>query len=76
MAPALSAAYDGIRKTSPDYSVCGSGMQPINDESVTSRRANHGEPSLRTAGALADDPYWDAIMEEIHRPARLNIGQK
>jgi hypothetical protein len=22
---------------------------------------------LRTEGALADDPYWDAIMEEIHR---------
>ena len=22
---------------------------------------------LRTAGALADDPHWDAIMEEVHQ---------
>jgi hypothetical protein len=29
-----------------------------------------GEGILRTAGALADEPHWDAIMEEIH-PARL-----
>jgi hypothetical protein len=26
-----------------------------------------GDGLLRTEGALADDPYWDAIMEEIHR---------
>ena len=26
-----------------------------------------GEGILRTAGALADDPEWDSIMEEIHR---------
>ena len=26
-----------------------------------------GEEFLRTAGALADDTEWDAIMEEIHR---------
>jgi hypothetical protein len=26
-----------------------------------------GEGFLRTEGALADDPHWDAIMEEIHR---------
>jgi hypothetical protein len=25
-----------------------------------------GEGLLRTAGALADDTYWDAIMEEIY----------
>jgi hypothetical protein len=24
-----------------------------------------GEGLLRTEGALADDPYWDAIMEAI-----------
>lgn len=29
------------------------------------RRA--GDGLLRTEGALADDPHWDAIMEEIHR---------
>jgi hypothetical protein len=26
-----------------------------------------GEGLLRTEGALADDPHWDAIMEEVHR---------
>jgi len=25
-----------------------------------------GEGLLRTEGALADDPYWDKIMEEIY----------
>ncbi len=26
-----------------------------------------GEGLLRTEGALADDAYWDGIMEEIHQ---------
>jgi hypothetical protein len=26
---------------------------------------------LRTAGALADDPEWDDIMDEIHRARKL-----
>jgi hypothetical protein len=26
-----------------------------------------GEGLHRTEGALADDPYWDAIMEEIYQ---------
>ncbi len=26
-----------------------------------------GEGFLRTEGILADDPYWDAIMEEIYQ---------
>jgi hypothetical protein len=26
-----------------------------------------GEGLLRTEGALADDPYWDKIMEEIYQ---------
>lgn len=26
-----------------------------------------GEGILRTAGALANDPEWDAIMEAVHR---------
>ena len=30
-----------------------------------------GEGILRTAGALVDDPYWDAIMEEIHRARKI-----
>ena len=30
-----------------------------------------GEGLLRTEGALADDPHWDAIMEEVHRARKL-----
>ncbi len=30
-----------------------------------------GAGILRTAGALADDPHWDGIMDEIHRARRL-----
>jgi hypothetical protein len=30
-----------------------------------------GEGILRTAGALADDPEWDAIMEQIYQDRRL-----
>jgi hypothetical protein len=30
-----------------------------------------GEGILRTAGALADDPYWDDIMEEIHKARKV-----
>jgi hypothetical protein len=26
-----------------------------------------GDGLLRTEGALADDPYWDAIMDEIYQ---------
>jgi hypothetical protein len=32
--------------------------------SGTSRQP--GEGLLRSEGALADDPYWDAIMEEVY----------
>jgi hypothetical protein len=31
-----------------------------------------GEGILRTAGALADDPYWDAIMEEVHQSRKID----
>jgi hypothetical protein len=30
-----------------------------------------GDGILRTAGALADDPYWDEIMERIHQERKL-----
>ena len=30
-----------------------------------------GEGILRTAGALADDPYWDAIMEQIQQSRKV-----
>ncbi len=26
-----------------------------------------GEGFLRTEGALADDPHWDAVMAEVHQ---------
>ena len=32
---------------------------------------NPGDGLLRTEGALADDPHWDAIMDEIHRARKL-----
>jgi hypothetical protein len=39
---------------------------------VISPSAKWGEGILRTAGALADDPYWDAIMEEVHQARKLD----
>jgi hypothetical protein len=30
-----------------------------------------GEGILRTAGALADDTYWDPIMEQIQRSRKV-----
>jgi hypothetical protein len=35
-----------------------------------------GEGILRTAGALADDPEWDAIMEEIHQARKKTNSRK
>ena len=34
-----------------------------------------GEGLLRTEGALADDPHWDAIMAEVHRARKLERRQ-
>ena len=31
-----------------------------------------GEGILRTAGALADNPEWDVIMEKIYQDRKLN----
>ena len=31
-----------------------------------------GEGILRTAGALADDTHWDAIMDQVHRGRKLD----
>jgi hypothetical protein len=43
---------------------------------ITALRAARpwGEGVRRTAGALADDPDWDGIMEEIHRERALTRG--
>jgi hypothetical protein len=32
----------------------------------SNKPTRNGEGFLVTEGALADDPYWDAIMEEVH----------
>jgi hypothetical protein len=39
--------------------------------SVAAPKRKWGDGILRTAGALADDPNWDEIMEEIHQ-ARID----
>jgi hypothetical protein len=38
---------------------------------VLSPARKWGEGIVRTAGALAEDPYWDAIMEEVHKGRKL-----
>ena len=35
-----------------------------------------GDGILRTAGALADDPYWEGIMEEIHQSRKIDRGSQ
>lgn len=35
-----------------------------------------GDGILRTAGALADDPFWDAIMEEIQQGRKIERRQQ
>ena len=35
-----------------------------------------GDGILRTAGALADDPYWGAIMEEVQLGRKIERGPK
>jgi hypothetical protein len=35
-----------------------------------------GEGFLRTEGALADDPYWDGIMEEIYQERKRDTRQE
>jgi hypothetical protein len=35
-----------------------------------------GEGFLRTEGALADDPYWDEIMERIYRERKSDSRQE
>jgi hypothetical protein len=38
---------------------------------LTPPAAKWGDGILRTAGALADDPHWDGIMEEIHQARKV-----
>jgi hypothetical protein len=36
------------------------------------KKESWGEGLRRSAGALADDPEWDVIMEQIHRERKLD----
>jgi hypothetical protein len=38
--------------------------------SVSGAEGTAGEGIRRTAGALADDPYWDQIMAQVHEGRR------
>jgi hypothetical protein len=35
-----------------------------------------GDGFLRTEGALADDPHWDAIMEEIYQERKRDTRKE
>jgi len=37
---------------------------------------NPGDGFLRTEGALADDPYWDAIMDEIYQERKADFRKE
>ena len=39
----------------------------------TSPTRKPGEGLLRTEGALADDPHWDAIMDEVYRERKREV---
>jgi hypothetical protein len=34
-------------------------------------KSQRGEGIVRTAGALADDPHWDEIMEEVYQSRHI-----
>jgi hypothetical protein len=37
---------------------------------------NLGDGLLRTEGALADDPYWDEIMQEIYQERKQDTRRE
>lgn len=39
-------------------------------------RRQSGEGFLRTEGALADDPHWDPIMQEIYRERKSDTRRE
>jgi hypothetical protein len=43
--------------------------------SVATSERKWGDGISRTAGALADDPHWDAIMDEIHESRKTDRRQ-
>ncbi len=38
--------------------------------------ANEGDGLRRSAGALANDPHWDAIMAEIHEDRKRDTRRE
>ena len=38
--------------------------------------AKRGNGLLRTEGALADDPFWDAIMDEIYQERKSDTRKE
>ncbi len=44
--------------------------------SVPCVEGTSGEGIRRTAGALADDPYWDQIMAQVHEGRRRERRQQ
>ena len=47
------------------------GMQVEVQVKIVAAVRKWGEGILRTAGALADDPDWDPIIEEIYQGRKL-----
>jgi hypothetical protein len=43
---------------------------------VVAAAANGGEGLRRCAGALADDPHWDAIMAEVHEDRKRDTRRE
>ena len=51
------------------------GQQVEVQVSVIPAARKWGDGILRTAGALADDPHWDEIMEEVRQARQISTGR-
>ena len=47
-------------------------VRPLPRDSIT----EPGAGLLRTEAALADDPYWDEIMEEVQRERKIDTRRE
>lgn len=47
------------------------GLEVVVQVTVVQPERNGGEGIPRSAGALADDPHWGAIMEEIYQARKV-----
>lgn len=43
---------------------------------VSKKSRKPGDGLLRTEGALANDPYWDAIMDEIYQERKSDARKE